>query len=311
MKIAFVFPGQGSAEVGMGAEMAQAFPLVREYFDITSDLLGYDLFEITQNGPMEKLVATQNAQPAIFALSAACLDIFRKESGIDVPDWTAGHSLGEYNALYAAGSLTLRDAAELVCLRGRYVAEACDENPGTMAAIMKLSEEDVEKLIAEASKQGVVVAANFNTPGQVVVSGDEAGVAAAVAGAKEMGGRGIPLKVSGAFHSPLIAEAGERLKADLERFNVEPPACRFIPNASGKVASQPHVIRDLLYKQIARPVRWMETMSRMAEDGVGTYVEFGHGKVIAGMLKKAAPDARIFNVSSPENLEMTIKELEG
>jgi [acyl-carrier-protein] S-malonyltransferase len=295
----------------MGAEMAHSFPLVRKYFDITSDLLGYDLFEIAQNGPMEELVATQNAQPAIFALSAACLDIFRKESGIDVPDWTAGHSLGEYDALFAAKSLSLRDAAELVCLRGRYVAEACDENPGTMAAIMKLSEDDIERLITEASKQGVVVAANFNTPGQVVVSGDEAGVAAAVAGAKELSGRGIPLKVSGAFHSPLIAEAGERLKADLERFNVEPPACRFIPNASGKVASQPNVIRDLLYKQIARPVRWVETVERMVEDRVDTYVEFGHGEVIAGMLKKAAKEARIFNVSTPENLEATIKELEG
>lgn len=311
MKTAFVFPGQGSAEVGMGAEMAQAFPLVREYFDITSDMLGYDLFEITQNGPMEELVATQNAQPAIFALSAACLDVFRKESGIEKPDWAAGHSLGEYDALYAAGSLTLPDAAELVCLRGRYVAEACDENPGTMAAIMKLSEEDVEKLIADASIDGIVVAANFNTPGQVVVSGDETGVAAAIAEAKEMKGRGIPLKVSGAFHSPLIAEAGERLKVDLERFNIEPPACHFIPNASGKVASQPHVIRDLLYKQIARPVRWVETMERMVGDGVDTYIEFGHGNVIAGMLKKVAKDARILNVSTPENLETTIKELEG
>jgi [acyl-carrier-protein] S-malonyltransferase len=180
-----------------------------------------------------------------------------------------------------------------------------------MAAIMKLSDEDVEELITKASEKGIVVAANFNTPGQVVVSGDETGVAAAVAGAKDMGGRGIPLKVSGAFHSPLITEAGERLKTDLGRFSIEPPACHFIPNASGKVASQPDVIRDLLYKQIARPVRWVETMERMAEDDVDTYIEFGHGKVISGMLKKVAKEARIFNVSNPDNLEATIKELEG
>jgi [acyl-carrier-protein] S-malonyltransferase len=308
LSVAFIFPGQGSAEVGMGRAMADAFPDVGERFAAVGDLLGRDVLDIALNGPAETLVATENAQPAIFALSAACLDVFRKESDV-APDWTAGHSLGEYTALYCAGSLDYDTTARLVCRRGEFVAEACAENPGTMAAVLKLADGDVEEICKEASDVGPVVAANFNTPGQVVVSGSEEGVAEACKLAGERGGRAIPLKVSGAFHSPLVAVAGERMREVLADAAVEPPGCMFVANASGKAASQPDVIRDLLYKQITRPVLWTHTMDRMLADGVDTFVEFGHGAVLTGMVKKMAPGVRRLQVNDPGSLENALAEL--
>jgi [acyl-carrier-protein] S-malonyltransferase len=308
LSVAFIFPGQGSAEVGMGRAMADAFPEVGERFAAVGDVLGRDVLDIALNGPAETLVATENAQPAIFALSAACLDVFRKESDV-APDWTAGHSLGEYTALYCAGSLDYDTAARLVCRRGEFVAEACAENPGTMAAVLKLADGDVEEVCKEASDVGPVVAANFNTPGQVVVSGSEEGVAEASRLAGERGGRAIPLKVSGAFHSPLIAAAGERMREVLADAAIEPPGCMFVANASGKAASQPDVIRDLLYKQITRPVLWTHTMDRMLADGVDTFVEFGHGAVLTGMVKKMAPGVRRLQVNDPGSLENALAEL--
>jgi len=308
LSVAFIFPGQGSAEVGMGRALAEAFPEVGERFSAVGDLLGRDILDIALNGPMEALVATENAQPAIFSLSAACLDVFRKESDV-APDWTAGHSLGEYTALYCAGSLDYDTAARLVCRRGEFIAEACAENPGTMAAVLKLPDGDVEEICKEASDVGPVVPANFNTPGQVVVSGSEEGVAEACKLAGERGGRAIPLKVSGAFHSPLIAAAGERMREVLADAAIEPPGCMFVANASGKAASQPEVIRDLLYKQITRPVLWTHTMDRMLADGVDTFVEFGHGAVLTGMVKRMAPEARRLTINDPGSLEDVLKEL--
>jgi [acyl-carrier-protein] S-malonyltransferase len=287
--------------------MADAFSEVRERFSVVSDVLGRDLLDIALNGPTETLVATENAQPAIFALSAACLDVFIKESDVK-PKWTAGHSLGEYTALYCAGSLDYYTAARLVCRRGEFVAAACAENPGTMAAILKLSDGDVEEICKEASAVGSVVPANFNTPGQVVVSGSEEGVAEASRLAGEKGGRAMTLNVSGAFHSPLIAGAGERMLEELKDAVIEPPDCMFVANASGKAASQPGVIRDLLYKQITRPVLWTHTIDRMLADGVDTFVEFGHGAVLTGMVKKVAPEARRINVGDPESLENALRE---
>ncbi|MEE8639533.1 MAG: ACP S-malonyltransferase [bacterium] len=310
MTIAFLFPGQGSAEVGMGAELFEREPVVDEYFGKVSAVLGRDLKAITLDGPEETLVATENAQPAIFALSAACLDLFGERCPL-AADFYAGHSLGEYTALYAAGALSFDDAAALVCLRGQFVADACARNPGTMAAVMGLDDAAVEEICEEASAAGVVVPANYNTPGQVVVSGSEAGVARAGELAKERGGKFVPLKVSGAFHSPLVAAAAERMKEALKKIMIQPPAGIFIANASGKAASQPEVIRDLLYKQISRPVRWSETLERMAAGDVDAVVEFGRGRVLTGMFKKVKRDARVFNVGDEASLAAAVEACRG
>jgi [acyl-carrier-protein] S-malonyltransferase len=306
MAIAFLFPGQGSAEVGMGAELFEREPLLDEYFGKVSAVLGRDLKAITLEGPEKTLVATENAQPAIFALSTACFDLFGERCPL-AADFYAGHSLGEYTALYAAGALSFDDAAALVCQRGRFIADACAQNPGTMAAVMGLDDAAVEGICEEASAAGVVVPANYNTPGQVVVSGSEAGVARAGELAGERGGKFAPLKVSGAFHSPLVAAAAERMKEALKKVMVQPPAGVFVANASGKAAGQPEVIRDLLYKQISRPVRWSETLERMTAGDVDTVVEFGHGRVLTGMFKKVKRDARVFNVGDEASLAAAVE----
>jgi [acyl-carrier-protein] S-malonyltransferase len=301
MATAFLFPGQGSAEVGMGAELFERAPLLDEYFGIISEKLGRDLKAITLTGPEETLVATENAQPAIFALSAACFDLFGEQCP-SAAAFYAGHSLGEYTALYAAGALSFDDAATLVCRRGEFIADSCAQNPGTMAAVMRLDDAAVEEICKEASSAGVVVPANFNTPGQIVVSGSEAGVARAGDLAAERGGKFVPLKVSGAFHSPLVADAAERMKETLAGFCIQTPTATFIANASGEAASRPEIIRDLLYKQISHPVRWTQTLGVMTTGGVDTVVEFGHGRVLTGMFKKVKRDARIFNVGDEASL---------
>ncbi|HUU56672.1 MAG TPA: ACP S-malonyltransferase [bacterium] len=302
MTMAFVFPGQGSAAVGMGAELFEREPVVDEYFAKVSAALGRDLKAITLAGPEETLVATENAQPAIFALSAACYDLFGERCPV-AADFYAGHSLGEFTALYAAGALSFDDAASLVCRRGRFIADACAENPGTMAAVMGLADDAVEDICREASAAGLVVPANYNTPGQLVISGTAEGVARAGELAGERGGKFVPLKVSGAFHSPLVAGAAERMKDALRGPALEPPNAVFIANASGKAASQPEVIRDLLYKQIAHPVRWSQTLDRMVAGDVSTVVEFGHGRVLSGMFKKVKRDVVVYNVNDAASLE--------
>lgn len=287
--------------MGMGAALFEREPLVDEYFGRVSEALGRDLKAITLHGPEEVLVATENAQPAIFALSAACFDLFGERCPL-AADFYAGHSLGEYTALYAAGALSFDDAASLVCRRGQFVADACAENPGTMAAVTGLDDDAVEEICNEVAAANLVVPANYNVPGQVVVSGTEAGVAKAGELAKKRGGKFVPLKVSGAFHSPLVAAAAERMREALNEIMIQPPAGIFIANASGKAASQPEVIRDLLYKQIARPVRWSETLQRMVAGDVATAVEFGHGRVLTGMFKKVKRDAQVHNVHDEASL---------
>jgi len=286
----------------MGAELFEREPTVGAYFERVSALLGRDLKAITLAGPEETLVATENAQPAIFALSAACFDLFRERCPV-AADFYAGHSLGEFTALYASGALSFDDAASLVCRRGRFIADACAENPGTMAAVMGLEDDAVEEICNEASAAGPVVPANYNTPGQLVISGSAEGVSRAGELAAARGGKFVPLKVSGAFHSPLVAAAAERMKDALRGAAIEPPTAVFIANASGKAASQPEVIRDLLYKQIAHPVRWTPTLDRMVAGGVDTVVEFGHGRVLAGMFKKVKRDVVVHNVNDAASLQ--------
>jgi [acyl-carrier-protein] S-malonyltransferase len=308
MAIAFLFPGQGSAEVGMGAELFERVPRVEAYFAQASDQLGRDLKQLTLEGPEAELVATENAQPALFALSAACRDVFA-EACPGEADFYAGHSLGEYTALYASGALSFDEALALVCQRGRFVAEACAQRPGTMAAVLKLDDDVVEQICDEAAAADLVVPANYNGPGQVVVSGTPAGVARAGELAVERGGKFVPLKVSGAFHSPLVAPAAERMKEALKPVAIEPPRGIFVANASGKAASQPEVIRDLLYKQIAHPVRWRQTLDRMVAGDVDAVVEFGPGRVLTGMFKKVHRRAQVFNANDEASLAAAAEAL--
>jgi len=304
MKATFLFPGQGSAEVGMGKALADAFPLVGDYFALATKILGRDLWRIVQEGPKEELVATENAQPSIYTLSAAALDIFRTKHPHIVPAFVAGHSLGEYTALYAAGAFDFAAGLELVARRGEFIAEACRKHPGGMAAIVRLSLDKAEELCGKAAEESgaVVVPANFNTPEQLVVSGAQAGLDRLGELVKEAGGRMLPLAVSGAFHSPLVTEAADRMREVLRNAPLEPPTVPFLANKSGKRASDVEVIRDLLGKQIDHPVQWISIMERMVEDGVDTYTEFGHGKVLTGMAAKFAPAARMVNISEPESL---------
>lgn len=296
MKVAYLFPGQGSAAVGMGADLFAADPRFDAYFQKASEKLGRDLKAIALQGPEEALVATENAQPAIFCLSAACLDAFREQCPSARADFFAGHSLGEYTALYAAGALAFDEALMLVCKRGAFVAAAGAAQPGTMGAVLGLEDNVVEELCREAAAAGLVVPANYNTPGQVVVSGTPAGVAHAGELAAARGGKFSPLKVSGAFHSPLVADAAAKMKDALAGAAIQTPAPTFIANVTGEPASDPELIRDLLYRQIDHPVRWRQTQDRMVADGVETIIEFGNGRVLAGMFKKVKRDAKLLNV---------------
>jgi [acyl-carrier-protein] S-malonyltransferase len=306
MAVAFLFPGQGSAAVGMGAEFFEADPRFDEYFGKASAKLGRDLKALTLQGPEDTLVATENAQPAIFCLSAACVDAFREKRPSARADFYAGHSLGEYTALYAAGALAWDEALALVCRRGAYVAAAGTAQPGTMGAVLGLDDGVVEEICREASAAGLVVPANYNTQGQVVVSGTPVGVARAGELAVARGGKFSPLKVSGAFHSPLVEGAAEKMKGALAAATITPPTGTFVANVTGEPAGDPAVIRDLLYRQIAHPVRWRQTQDLMVAGGVTTVIEFGHGRVLSGMFKKAKRDVNIVNVSDKASLAAAI-----
>jgi len=298
MKVAYIFPGQGSAEVGMGAPLFAADAGIGDYFARASALLGRDLKKITLEGPEATLVATENAQPAIFCLAAACYDIFRsKYAETRGEGFYAGHSLGEYTALYAAGALDFDTALGLVCRRGQYVADAGAAAPGTMGAVLGLEDGAVEELCRDASSAGVVVPANYNAPGQVVISGEPAAVAKAGELAAARGGKFTALKVSGAFHSPLVAPAAERMRGELAAATVAAPRGTFLPNVTAAPAADPAVVRDALYRQIASPVRWRATMDYMLGEGVTAAVEFGHGRVLAGVFKKVKRDLPVFNVA--------------
>lgn len=310
-KIAFLFPGQGSAEVGMGKLLAEAEPLVGERFATASKILGRDLWSIVADGPKETLVATENAQPAIYTLSAVALELFRTRRPDVIPAFVAGHSLGEYTALYAAGVFSFEVGLELVAKRGQYIAEACAKHPGSMGAILKLSLEQAEALCEQTARETgeVIIPANYNTPDQLVVSGSSKGLARLGELVSENKGRLLPLAVSGAFHSPLVAEAALRMRETLANVKLELPTVPFLANKSGKRASDVEVIRDLLAAQVDHPVQWISIMERMVADGVEGYIEFGNGKVLTGMAKKFAPEAKAWNISDPESLALAISEI--
>lgn len=310
MTLAFLFPGQGAQAVGMGRALAEAEPLARETFERADAALGFALTRIMWEGPEDELRKTVHAQPALLAHGVAAWRLLER-AGVR-PDFTAGHSLGEYTACVAAGALSFEDAIRLVHRRGELMYRAGIERPGTMAAILGLDADAVREVCTEAAAAGVVVAANLNAPGQVVISGEVDAVERACALAKEKGAkRAIRLVVSGAFHSPLMGAAAEGLRTALSVVELRDAACPVVCNVDARPVRRADEIRDALERQLLGAVRWEESMRLLLERGAGGFVEAGTGKVLRGLLRTIDREARSWNVEDPGSLRETLAALEA
>ena len=297
-------PGQGAQRVGMGRDLAERFPAARDTFAAIDEALGTALSRLMWEGPEDKLTQTHNTQPAILAHSAAVLAVVRERLG--VPKTGAGHSLGEYSAHVAAGTLTAVDAARLVRRRGELMLAAGQQRPGAMAAVLGLATAEVQAACDEASgPDGLAVPANLNAPDQTVISGDPAGVTRAGEGCKARGAkRVIPLKVSGAFHSPLMAPAVDGLRDALAEATFADPRFPVIANASGQEVRSGVDAKRLLADQLTAPVRWVECMQTAAQLAPGaTFIEVGPGNVLAGLLKRIVPDAKVIVLGTAAEVE--------
>jgi len=287
MTTAWLFPGQGTQEVGMGKALCAASPAARACFEAADRALGFALSKLCFEGPQEELTLTKNAQPAILTASIAALAAWREAvPRLENPSCAAGHSLGEYSALVAAGALAFEDAVRVVALRGRAMQEAVPEGRGAMAAIMGGEPEQVSALCAEAAAGDVLAPANFNSPGQIVISGSADAVARAVelAGSKKL--KAIPLKVSAPFHSALMAPAARAVEAALAKLTLGPLAFPVVSNIDAQPNADRARVADLLVRQVDGPVRWQESVAFMAGAGVTTAFEVGPGKVLAGLVKR-------------------------
>jgi [acyl-carrier-protein] S-malonyltransferase len=305
---AFIFPGQGSQAVGMGAALAAASRAARDVFDEVDETLGQNLFRLMRDGPDDELKLTENAQPAIMAHSIA---VFRT-MGVqlaEVADFVAGHSLGEYSALCAAGSLDLATTAKLLKLRGQAMQHAVPVGQGAMAALLGADLALAQK-IAQAAAQGeVCTVANDNDPSQVVISGHKGAIDRAIQMAKDMGAkRALPLPVSAPFHCPLMRPAAEAMRDALSYVVVETPAVPVFANVSARPESDPDTIRDQLVEQVTGMVRWRESIANMFDAGVHEFVEVG-GKVLGAMVKRIAPDAKVTSVAGIEDIEALAREI--
>ncbi len=309
MSVAFVFPGQGSQSVGMLAELASAFPLVGETFAEASAALGYDLWQLVQDGPAEELNKTHITQPAMLTSGIAVWRIMQ-DQGQANPAVVAGHSLGEYSALVAAGALNFADAVKLVAERGRLMQEAVPVGQGGMAAILGLDDATVIGVCETAAQGDVLSAVNFNAPGQVVVAGTAAAVERVVDVAKEAGAkRALPLPVSVPSHCALMKPAAEKLAEQLAAITISAPTIPVINNADVAAVSDGDAIRDALVRQLYSPVRWVESVQKMAQDGVDTLVECGPGKVLVGLNKRIEKSMNAMAVFDSASLEKALTEL--
>jgi len=302
---AFVFPGQGAQVIGMGRELAEAYPAARDVFAEVDEALGEKLSDLIWNGDIETLTLTQNAQPALMATSMAAFRALEAEGfGIKDADFVAGHSLGEYSALCAAGALGLSDTARLLRLRGQAMQEAVPVGQGAMAAILGLDFATVDQIARDAAEGEVCQAANDNDPAQVVISGHKAAVERAAALAKERGAkRALMLPVSAPFHSALMQPAAAVMSEALAAVEIAAPAVPLVANVRAEPVSDPGVIRRLLVEQVTGSVRWRESVAFMAGAGVTEFWEIGAGKALSGMIKRIAKDAVTKNIGTPADIQ--------
>lgn len=300
--LALIFPGQGSQQAGMGRALAERYPEARRLFDEADAVLGRSISRLCFEGPEEELQRTVNTQPALYVTSAAALAALRAE-GMD-GGAVAGHSLGEYTALYAGGAIDFATGLRLVQARGEAMEVAGKQRPGAMAAVLGLDDGKVEGVCRDCSgPDGVVVAANLNSPGQIVLSGDEVAVDRACARATAEGAkRAIKLKVGGAFHSPLMQPAVDLMRPKLEGATISAPRLRFVANVSADFVEEPEAIRGSLILQITSCVRWTQCVERLRDAGCGRFVEVGSGKVLAGLLKRIDKSLAGASFGSPEDL---------
>lgn len=305
LEIGFVFPGQGSQSVGMGRLLYDAYPSVRSVYEEASSVLGYDVAALCFTGPAERLNLTEFTQPALLVSSMAAFTLL-EPAGIK-PVAVAGHSLGEYSALVAAGGLRFRDAVGLVQKRGCYMSEAVAPGTGLVAALLGLTAEVVRDVCRLASSAGVVAAANFNSPGQVVIAGEKAAVERAIGLAKAQGcKKAIPLPVSVPVHTPLMQQAADRLAKDLAQVRWSDLRAPLVNNAEAKAIRRANEIQASLIRQLPSSVLWEDTVRTMGTMGVTTFVEVGPGTVLTGLIKRILPDAKLMNVNDPKSLDATL-----
>lgn len=305
MKTAFIFPGQGSQYPGMGRELAQHFASAREVFAEADSALGFAISKLCFEGPAEELQLTANTQPAILTVSVAAASVLR-EKGI-APDYVAGHSLGEYSALVAAGALQLTDAVRLVRKRGQYMQDAVPNGQGAMAAILGLDAPTLERICGEVAQGQVVSPANLNSPGQIVIAGSAAAVARAVDLAKARGARrAILLNVSAPFHCALMRPAHHRLSVDLDAVQLADPQVPLVNNVGANVVTSAAAVREGLKQQVTAPVRWEESIRRLRQEGVDLFVEVGPGKVLSGLVRQIDRAAECLRVEDAATLSEVV-----
>ena len=313
MNTALIFPGQGSQSIGMGLALNDAFPVAKHVFEEVDDALNQKLSTLMFSGDADELMQTQNAQPAIMAVGMAVVKVLESETGKNISELAscvAGHSLGEYTALCAAGALSITDTAKLLRLRGLAMAEAAQENAGAMAAILALTKEQIADVISSTDLKGqVCVMANDNCPGQIVISGQNEALEAVMAGCQAAGAkRAIKLAVSGGFHSPLMQSAADKMREVLAETPLQNPIVPVVCNVLAEPVQNAEQIKDLLVRQVTGSVLWTDSMHKMVKDmGVERFVECGNGKVLNGLIKKTYPDTPVISIGTPADIESFLK----
>ncbi|HKM15078.1 MAG TPA: ACP S-malonyltransferase [Marinospirillum sp.] len=307
--LAFIFPGQGSQQLGMLSELAERYAVVRATFEEASTALGYDLWHLVQEGPVEDLNRTDITQPAILAASVAVWRVWKELEGAR-PAWLAGHSLGEYSALVCSGALDFADGLRLVRTRGEFMQQAVPPGQGAMAAILGLEADKIEAACAAAAQGEIVAAVNYNAPGQIVIAGNVAAVERAILACQEAGARkAMPLPVSVPSHCELMRPAAEKLADELNLIQLNKPRVPVVQNVHAAPETEVTAIRDNLLAQLYRPVRWIESIEFMTQQGVDSYVECGPGKVLVGLNKRIVKTAKSLAVNDSESVQVALDAL--